>query len=555
MKLLRAIIVSSVFLMVLAIPACQKEEFQSRDTSGLKPPPPEPPPPVDPTLVSFDPAEALDDWEIAGPGPKNVDKTNKKQGDASLMTAIVTGEDYMHFIKRRPAPVDPKLSEADGQFVFWFYVSNIADLKDNDGQIELTSSGQSDKNEYSWNLSGIIPNLQTGWNEIALNFSDAAKGGDGGPDIHSFNFFRIYFWTKDKAHADVQVGVDDLRFRKIPAPPPGLSVMFDPADAMDDWEIAGPGPKNVDKTDKKEGVASLSTAIITGEDYMHFIKRKPAIVDPGFTESEGQFKFWFYVERVADLKLDGQIELTSSGQSDKNEYSWNLDAIIPTLHDGWNDVTLNFSAANKGGDGGPDIHKFNFFRMYFWTNDKTHTDLKVAVDYLRFTKRQTVSLSFDPAESLDDWEIAGPGPKNVDKTDKKEGTASLTSAIMSGEDYIHFIKRRPTAVNSPLTKDNGQLKFWFYVERAADLKLDGQIELTSAGESDKKEYSWNLETIIPTLHDGWNELLLDFSTANLSGDGGPDVAAFNFFRIYFWTKDKTHADMKVGVDDIRIVEK
>ncbi len=100
------------------------------------------------------------------------------------------------------------------------------------------------------------------------------------------------------------------------------------------------------------------------------------------------------------------------------------------------------------------------------------------------------------------------------------------------------------------------MKFWFYVERAADLKLDGQIELTSSGESDKKEYSWNLETLIPTLHDGWNEMLLNFDTANLSGDGGPDLSAgFNFFRIYFWTKDKTHTDLKVGIDDIRVQEK
>ena len=103
-----------------------------------------------------------------------------------------------------------------GQFVFWFYVSSVSDLKNNDGQIELTSSGESDKKEYGWNLVDIIPNLKNGWNELTLNFSTAQLSSDGGPDIHAFNFFRIYLWTSSKTHTDVALGVDDLRLRATP---------------------------------------------------------------------------------------------------------------------------------------------------------------------------------------------------------------------------------------------------------------------------------------------------------------------------------------------------
>jgi len=88
------------------------------------------------------------------------------------------------------------------------------------------------------------------------------------------------------------------------------------------------------------------------------------------------------------------------------------------------------------------------------------------------------------------------------------------------------------------------------------LKNDGQIELTSSGESDKKEYSWNLEPLIPNLKNGWNELTLPFSSADQSSDNGPELSGFNFFRIYFWTKDKSHAaPLQVGLDDLRLVEK
>jgi len=223
----------SIVLVGLIIAGCNKEKFPSRDTSKLKPTPPPPPPPVDPTLVIFDAADKLTDWEVVGGGVE--EKAGAREGVAYLKSIIHTGDDYMHFIKRRPTAVDPKLSVEDGQFVFWFYVSSVTDLK-LDGQIELTSSGKSDDHEYSWNLADYIPGLKVGWNEMKLNFSTAAKSGDGGPDIHAFNFFRIYFWTNDKAsHGDVTVGVDDLKFHARTK----ISESFNTCDVIDNWETAG----------------------------------------------------------------------------------------------------------------------------------------------------------------------------------------------------------------------------------------------------------------------------------------------------------------------------
>ncbi len=109
-----------------------------------------------------------------------------------IKAPIVSGEDYSTSLYRRPAAVDPKLTVDKGQFVFWFYVGSVSDLKNNDGQIKLSSSGESDKKEYAWNLDGIIPNLKNGWNEITLDFNKAQLSSDGGPDIHAFNFFFAY---------------------------------------------------------------------------------------------------------------------------------------------------------------------------------------------------------------------------------------------------------------------------------------------------------------------------------------------------------------------------
>ena len=360
--------------------SCNKEKFPSRDTSGLKPTPPPPPPVVDTSMTVFDAADKLTDWEVVGGGVE--EKVGKKEGEAYLKSTITVGGDYMHFIKRRPTPVDPKLTVDNGQFTFWFYVSSVTDLK-LDGQIELTSSGQSDNHEYSWNLADFIPTLKVGWNQMKCNFSSAMLSGDGGPDIHAFNFFRIYFWTNDKtSHPDVVVGVDDLKFVTRTK----VSISFNTCDSLDNWETAG-NVGSIDKTSKKEGVGSLKAPIADGGDFQQFIFKRPAAVNPGLTMSTGVLKFWFFVSDPSQLKVDGQIELTSSGKSDDHELDWNLGDLIPNLHTGWNEVKLNFSDAGKTGDGGADITALNYFKVYLWTSSKTHPDVTLALDDLRLTEK------------------------------------------------------------------------------------------------------------------------------------------------------------------------
>jgi len=69
-----------ILLAAVLLTACKKENYPSRDTSGLKPPPPPPPPPPpDPTLVSFNPADAIDNWESAG-NKGAIEKTGGKEG-------------------------------------------------------------------------------------------------------------------------------------------------------------------------------------------------------------------------------------------------------------------------------------------------------------------------------------------------------------------------------------------------------------------------------------------------------------------------------------------
>ena len=84
-------------------------------------------------------------------------------------------------------PVD--ISEyKHGYLHFYVYCSDISKMG-SVGQIEITSSGQCDVNEYNWNVTPYI--TQTGWNEVWLDLFTAGTTG-GMADLSSINYMRIY---------------------------------------------------------------------------------------------------------------------------------------------------------------------------------------------------------------------------------------------------------------------------------------------------------------------------------------------------------------------------
>ncbi|HMG07064.1 MAG TPA: hypothetical protein VK609_01080 [Mucilaginibacter sp.] len=210
MKFIKTMMVCSIFMIGLAITACKKQVYTSRDISGLKPPPVDTTTaPVESALVVFDKADVKDGWQTVG--DPNITTTGQKEGTGYLKNTITNGSDFMQFIKDLPAPLDTKLTEANGRFRFWWYVSDVSLLK-NDGSIEITSSGKSDANESAWDVAPLIPTLKNGWNEITLDFDKAIKTGDGGANYSQINHFRLFFFTTVKDHPDLTTGIDYLRF-------------------------------------------------------------------------------------------------------------------------------------------------------------------------------------------------------------------------------------------------------------------------------------------------------------------------------------------------------
>jgi len=135
-----------------------------------------------------------------------VDNADKKEGIASIK---FTGSGTDWFAKTF-SQVYTGVDES-GYLNLWLYVSDPASF-DGEGEIEITSSGGPDTDEYSWSISAL--GLTAGWNELVLPISSATKSGS--PDLKAINFFRVY----QNLSASVTAKIDDIRFLKTATPEP-----------------------------------------------------------------------------------------------------------------------------------------------------------------------------------------------------------------------------------------------------------------------------------------------------------------------------------------------
>ena len=107
---------------------------------------------------------------------------DKIQGAAALQSS---GSGTDEFSKIFSTPYDAQGTQSGTVLQFWYYVSDPSKFE-GANQVEISSSGGPDVNEYSWSLNGV----KAGWNFIQLNTSTASKRGT--PDLSAINWFRLY---------------------------------------------------------------------------------------------------------------------------------------------------------------------------------------------------------------------------------------------------------------------------------------------------------------------------------------------------------------------------
>jgi hypothetical protein len=172
-------------------------EFNVYNTSGTPTPTSTPTPTPVPGGATLDTCDSLTGW--SSHNTLSLDTTNKQQGTGCLSeTGAIEGQ----FWKSFSTAVNTGVTESAGYLEFEYYISDATKLGTN-SQIEISSSGAADVNEYSWSMpTGLV----NGWNHFKLKLSNAGKSGT--PNLSAINWFRIYNFVT----ASVTAKIDNIRF-------------------------------------------------------------------------------------------------------------------------------------------------------------------------------------------------------------------------------------------------------------------------------------------------------------------------------------------------------
>lgn len=175
---------------------------------------------------------------------------------------------------------------------------------------------------------------------------------------------------------------------------------------------------------------------------------------------------------------------------------------------------------------------------------------RIAMTYLSILPPPSVLNRADNGEG---WGWAGEG--FVDQEDKMEGLAAIKTKVNGAGNLLLLQHHLSEPLNTQVSKALGELHVWFYVSDPSQfdpMAEIGQFELTSSGEPDKNEFTWPIILNNMNINAGWNELVLKFKDASITG-GDPDLAAINFFRLYMFTKGDSDSPVTIGLDDLRIL--
>ncbi len=264
----------------------------------------------------------------------------------------------------------------------------------------------------------------------------------------------------------------------------------------------------------------------------------------------GKLHISVYADKT-DYITGGQIEFSSAGAADRSElrfaeFNRNIE-LLP----GWNDIVLDFSSALTDQQwatqtGYPDFSAINYCRIYF--NIMGGTTVCGLDDLYLFTENESdinyISNKISSFDSLDEkW--SSNGTLTLESAeDSPSGTPYML--VQTKGDAVLSKSFRQDPIDISEYSENGYLHLWLYVEKTA-LISGGQIELTSSGGADSREYNFGQLKQDIELVDGWNELVLPISSMN-EQNGAADLGNINYIRVYL----NSSANIKMGLDDLYV---
>lgn len=174
--------------------------------------------------------------------------------------------------------------------------------------------------------------------------------------------------------------------------------------------------------------------------------------------------------------------------------------------------------------------------------------LLVACAYANAQKVQVLDRCESLGEKPNHWFTNG-GPTNLD-VDSKEGSSSIASSTFKAERFRRIYAQE---FNTGVTKDNGYLAFWLFIENPELLNGNGQIAISSQGSAEKDAYCYafgGLKIGSTRLAAGWNHVIVPLSFFKDVHDQ-PNLAAVNYFRVLLYNQKDDSTAQNMKIDHIR----
>lgn len=229
-------------------------------------------------------------------------------------------------------------------------------------------------------------------------------------------------------------------------------VVLDYCDAYAGWNSSN--GIDIDTEEKKEGYASL----ISQGGGTDWYKRNISPAINTYCDSTGYLDLWIYVSDVSKFNGGGQLEISSSGGPDTDEYNWAVGDL--NLVNGWNELHLQISTANVMGN--PNLGAINFFRLYQFVSEEVIT----RVDFIRFS-----GLVFEPLLAPTNLSAtAGDASVSLDWDDSPQSSVvgyNIYRAIFSGLSNSK-LNDEPLTSSSYTDENLNNGTTYYYVVKALD---------------------------------------------------------------------------------------
>lgn len=277
---------------------------------------------------------------------------NIKEGTGAVKSANEgTAEATLQMSRKFETPMDLSAYEDDGVISFWIYIEDIDAFVEKDNSLEFTSSGTCDVEESAITLDTYW--FENGWNQMFFTMDDFATYDANWSAINYIRFYKftnpVNYWIID----DMKIGMaEDFGIGKVK--------VSDSATLIESFD-------NYESVDTAAAIEGTGAATVSGGSPMIIQHVYETPMDLSRIKENGYVYFWLYVEDAAAIHTDdGQFELTSSGECDKNELSWIVAAEVE-LKDGWNEILLPVKESDC------DLSAVNFLRIYLFSDNAENT--------------------------------------------------------------------------------------------------------------------------------------------------------------------------------------